>query len=89
MQGQAEEVIVQEQNISEVNEKEEQHIENLEQPERTEMPPVEDERKAVENEKEQLFKDEMKCREFFVMLPDIMDQQLAFWFNNIELLKGA
>ncbi|PES76395.1 transglycosylase [Bacillus cereus] len=53
LQGQAEEVIVQEQNISEVNEKEEQHIENLEQPERTEMPPVEDERKAVENEKEQ------------------------------------
>ncbi|MFZ3195442.1 MAG: DUF3964 family protein, partial [Bacillus mycoides] len=37
----------------------------------------------------QLFKDEMKCREFFVMLPDITDQQLAFWFNNIELLKGA
>ncbi|PGO33796.1 transglycosylase [Bacillus cereus] len=53
LQGQAEEVIVQEQNISEVNEKEEQHIENWEQPERTEMPPVEDERKAVENEKEQ------------------------------------
>jgi len=53
LQGQAEEVIVQEKNISEVNEKEEQHIENREQPERTEMPPVEDERKAVENEKEQ------------------------------------
>ncbi|OQR55838.1 transglycosylase [Bacillus sp. CDB3] len=53
LQGQAEEVIGQEQNISELNEKEEQHIENREQTERTEMPPVEDERKAVENEKEQ------------------------------------
>ncbi|MED1509810.1 transglycosylase [Bacillus proteolyticus] len=53
LQGQAEEVIVQEQNISEVNEKEEQHIENWEQPEQTGMLPVEDERKAVENEKEQ------------------------------------
>ncbi|GLV63863.1 hypothetical protein Bmyc01_25330 [Bacillus mycoides] len=53
LQGQAEEVIVQEQNISEVNEKEEQHIENWEQPEQTGMLTVEDERKAVENEKEQ------------------------------------
>ncbi|MCU5241359.1 DUF3964 family protein [Bacillus cereus] len=39
--------------------------------------------------KYQLFKDEMKCREFFVMLPNITDQQIAFWFNNIELLKGS
>ncbi|PGK37968.1 hypothetical protein CN907_15665 [Bacillus anthracis] len=39
--------------------------------------------------KYQTFKDEMKCREFFIMLPEITDQQLAFWFNNIELLKAA
>ncbi|MGR5880496.1 DUF3964 family protein [Bacillus pacificus] len=39
--------------------------------------------------KYQLFKDEMKCREFFVTLPDIADQQIAFWFNNIELLKRS
>ncbi|AWC28307.1 MULTISPECIES: DUF3964 family protein [Bacillus cereus group] len=39
--------------------------------------------------KYQAFKDEMKCREFFVSLPNITDQQLAFWFNNIELLKTA
>ncbi|MFB5545572.1 DUF3964 family protein [Bacillus cereus] len=39
--------------------------------------------------KYQLFKDEMKCREFFITLSGITDQQIAFWFNNIELLKSS
>lgn len=39
--------------------------------------------------KYQAFSNEMKCREFFIMLPNITDQQLAFWFNNIELLNVA
>ncbi|PFJ17231.1 hypothetical protein COD67_02285 [Bacillus cereus] len=39
--------------------------------------------------KYQVFKDEMKCREFFISLPEVTDQQLAFWFNNMELLKLA
>lgn len=36
--------------------------------------------------KYQAFADMMKCRSFFIQLPEITDQQLAFWFNNIELL---
>ncbi|WP_369900235.1 DUF3964 family protein [Bacillus manliponensis] len=40
-------------------------------------------------EKYQAFANEMKCREFFVMLPNVTDQQLAFWFNNIEMLAAA
>ncbi|CAM3860206.1 transglycosylase [Bacillus paramycoides] len=53
LQGHAEEISVKDQNISEVNEQEGQNIENREQPERAEMPPVEDETKAIEKEKEQ------------------------------------
>lgn len=60
LQGQAEEIIVQEQNVSEVNEQEEQNIENREQPKRTEMPLVEDEKKAVENEEEKEQREERK-----------------------------
>ncbi|CAM4368289.1 hypothetical protein BAMA_14630 [Bacillus manliponensis] len=37
--------------------------------------------------KYQVFANEMKCREFFIMLPSIKEQQMAFWFNNIELLS--
>lgn len=53
LQGHAEDISVQDQNISEVNEQEGKNIENREQPERAEMPPVEDEKKAIEKEKEQ------------------------------------
>ncbi|RWS43026.1 transglycosylase [Bacillus mycoides] len=59
-QGRAEEISVQEQNVSEVNEQEEQNIENREQSERTEMPSVEDEKKAVENEQEKEQREERK-----------------------------
>ena len=37
--------------------------------------------------KYQAFEDEMKCKEFFIQLPNIDDKQLAFWLNNIELLS--
>ncbi|MGH0430139.1 transglycosylase [Bacillus hominis] len=60
LQGQAEEISVQEQNVSEVNEQEEQNIENREQSERTEMPSVEDEKKAVEKEQEKEQREERK-----------------------------
>ncbi|MDC2865763.1 DUF3964 family protein [Bacillus sp. BP-3] len=36
--------------------------------------------------KYQAFTDVIKCRSFFIGLSGITDQQLAFWFNNIELL---
>ncbi|WP_212936790.1 transglycosylase [Bacillus hominis] len=60
LKGRAEEISVQEQNVSEVNEQEEQNIENREQSERTEMPSVEDEKKAVENEQEKEQREERK-----------------------------
>ncbi|MES5926046.1 transglycosylase [Bacillus cereus group sp. MG9] len=49
-QGQAEEKSVQDQNISEMNDQEGKNKEVQEQPEQVEMPSVEDEKKAVENE---------------------------------------
>ncbi|MGG2092761.1 DUF3964 family protein [Bacillus sp. S13(2024)] len=36
--------------------------------------------------KYQAFADVMKCRSFFIGLSGITEQQLAFWFNNLELL---
>ncbi|MCQ6565455.1 transglycosylase [Bacillus mycoides] len=48
--GQAEEKSVQDQNISEMNDQEGKNKEVQEQPEQVEMPSVEDEKKAVENE---------------------------------------
>lgn len=36
--------------------------------------------------KYQAFADVIQCRSFFIGLPGIIDQQLAFWFNNLELL---
>ncbi|WJE26330.1 transglycosylase [Bacillus cereus] len=63
LQGQAEEISVQEQNVSEVNEQEEQKEQNIkdrEQSERTEIPPVEDEKKVVENEQEKEQREERK-----------------------------
>ncbi|MFX3622719.1 MAG: DUF3964 family protein [Ectobacillus sp.] len=39
--------------------------------------------------KYQAFENEMKCKEFFIALPGIDDKQVAFWFNNIELLANA
>lgn len=42
-----------------------------------------------DREKYQAFANEMKCREFFITLPNITDQQMAFWFNNIEMLAAA
>ncbi|ABS21688.1 DUF3964 family protein [Bacillus cytotoxicus] len=41
------------------------------------------------NWKYQAFTDVMKCREFFINLSSITEQQLAFWFNNIELLAAS
>ncbi|WP_088292836.1 transglycosylase [Bacillus mycoides] len=49
-QGQAEEKSVQDQNISEMNDQEGKNKEVQEQPEQVEMPSLEDEKKAVENE---------------------------------------
>ncbi|QWG63008.1 transglycosylase [Bacillus mycoides] len=49
-QGRAEEKSVQDQNISEMNDQEGKNKEVQEQPEQVEMPSVEDEKKAVENE---------------------------------------
>lgn len=39
-----------------------------------------------DNWRHQVFADVIKCRSFFIGLPGITDQQLAFWFNNMELL---
>ncbi|MCP8968852.1 DUF3964 family protein [Ectobacillus ponti] len=37
--------------------------------------------------KYQAFASEIKCKEFFINLPDITDRQLAFWLHNIEMLS--
>ncbi|MFD3445997.1 DUF3964 family protein [Microbacteriaceae bacterium 4G12] len=38
--------------------------------------------------KYQAFENEMKCKEFFINLPNIDEKQLAFWFNTMELLAA-
>src|SRR5699024_7297566 len=37
--------------------------------------------------KYQAFENEGKCKEFFIHLPNMEQADLAFWLNNIEMLK--